>query len=288
MEALRLAQLQIFCAVMEEGSVVAASRRMHCVASNITARLKELEQLLGQDLFAREKGRLIPTPEGRLFYHEAKEVVEKAHSLANFFQPDVPRGILRIGALDVALAHFLPQYMPAFMAAHPDVEIRLLRRASYTLEHMLDDQELDLAITDGPIVHPLLESRFVFTEELVLVAPQNIRSLQDIHWPSTTVLLFHTDCFYRSAFERWMAEQGFVPRAIQTVESYDVIRACVRDGIGISCFPKIIFAHKAPDDVRVLAVQGLRPAPVYCVWRRNGAKPLLHRFINTICPAEAY
>ncbi|ARW09818.1 hypothetical protein S101447_00716 [Acetobacter ascendens] len=83
-----------------------------------------------------------------------------------------------------------------------------------------------------------------------------------------------------------MAEQGFVPRAIQTVESYDVIRACVHDGIGISCFPKTIFAQKEPVDVRVLAVQGLRPAPVYCVWRRNGAKPLLRRFINTICPSE--
>ncbi|GBR48907.1 LysR family transcriptional regulator [Acetobacter pomorum] len=288
MEALRLAQLQIFCAVMEEGSVVAASRRMHCVASNVTARLKELEQLLGQELFAREKGRLVPTPEGRLFYHEAREVVEKAHNLASFFQPDVPRGILRIGALDVALAHFLPQYMPGFMATHPDVEIRLLRRASYTLEHMLEDQELDLAITDGPIAHPLLESRFAFTEELVLVAPPNIQNLHDIHWPGVTVFLFHTDCFYRSAFERWMAEQELTPRAIQTVESYDVIRACVRDGIGISCFPKSIFAQQTPHDVRVLAAPGLRAAPVYCVWRRNGAKPLLHRFVNTICPAEAY
>ena len=67
MNPLRLAQLEMFCAVVEEGTIVAASRRLNCVASNVTARLKELELLVGQELFLREKGRLTLTPEGRLF-----------------------------------------------------------------------------------------------------------------------------------------------------------------------------------------------------------------------------
>lgn len=83
---------------------------------------------------------------------------KKPQPLNIFFKPDVPRGVLRLGALDVALQHFLPQCLPSFMQTFPDVELTVLKRASYTLEQMLMERAVDLALTDGPIQHPLLEA----------------------------------------------------------------------------------------------------------------------------------
>ncbi|WP_338332234.1 LysR family transcriptional regulator [Acetobacter sp. LMG 32666] len=280
MDSLKLAQLRFFCAVMEAGSIVAASRRLNCVASNVTARLRELEQSVGHPLFLREKGRLIETPAGRAFYAQAHEVVQKASALEHFFEPDVPRGVLRLGALDVALHHFLPQRLPSFMQAFADVELQLLKRASYTLERMLMEREVDLALTDGPIEHPLLESCLVFTQHLRLVAPVHVASVAAIDWASTDVLLFNTDCFYRSVFESWMKKNRVTPRRIQTIESYQVIFACVRAGLGVCCSPDVMLPAPHAQGLHVMTPPDLPEAPVYCVWRRDGATPLLMRLVD--------
>ena len=124
MNPLRLAQLQMFCAVVEEGSVVAASRRLNCVASNVTTRLRELEQLLGQELFLRDKGRLSLTLEGRLFYQKASPMVISAQGLTDFFPDASPKGVLVVAALDVALQGYLSRRVPSFIAAYPGVGLK--------------------------------------------------------------------------------------------------------------------------------------------------------------------
>ena len=53
-----LVQLEIFKAVAEHGSISAAATQIHRVPSNLTTRIKQLEQDLGVDLFIREKSRL--------------------------------------------------------------------------------------------------------------------------------------------------------------------------------------------------------------------------------------
>lgn len=285
MDSLKLAQLRFFCAVMEEGSIVAASRRLNCVASNVTARLRELEQVVNQPLFLREKGRLIETPAGRAFYDEAREVVRQASALEHFFEPDVPRGLLRLGALDVALRHFLPQKLPSFMQACPDVELHLLKRASYTLEQMLMAREIDLALTDGPIEHPLLESCLAFTEHLRLVAPAHVADFAQINWAETDVLLFNTDCYYRSVFESWMRRNGIVPRRVQTIESYHVIFSCVQAGLGVCCCPDVMLPVAYAQGLHVMTPPDLPEAPVYSVWRRDGTMPLLMRLVEHLSAA---
>ena len=51
---MELSQLRMFKAVYELGSIARAAQQLHCVPSNITARLKSLEQELGVALFVRE------------------------------------------------------------------------------------------------------------------------------------------------------------------------------------------------------------------------------------------
>ncbi len=49
-----LTQLRMFCCVAETGSVARAAEQLHRVPSNLTTRLRQLEQELGADLFIRE------------------------------------------------------------------------------------------------------------------------------------------------------------------------------------------------------------------------------------------
>ena len=43
---MKLSQLRFFCAVVEYKTIAAAARELHCVPSNVTLRIKELEDSL--------------------------------------------------------------------------------------------------------------------------------------------------------------------------------------------------------------------------------------------------
>ena len=53
-EQMDLVQLRMFCSVAETGSVARAAEQLHRVPSNLTTRLRQLEQEIGEDLLIRE------------------------------------------------------------------------------------------------------------------------------------------------------------------------------------------------------------------------------------------
>ena len=75
---MKLSQLKFFCTVVEHKTIAAAARELHCVPSNVTLRLRELEESLGGELFFRDKNRLYVNPKGRLFYQQARDIVAQA------------------------------------------------------------------------------------------------------------------------------------------------------------------------------------------------------------------
>ena len=66
MGTMDLAGLEIFRAVAAEGGITKAAAKLHRVPSNVTTRVKQLEERLGMALFLRHRRRLVLSPEGRL------------------------------------------------------------------------------------------------------------------------------------------------------------------------------------------------------------------------------
>ncbi len=122
---MKLSQLGFFCAVVERGTIAAAAEQLHCVPSNITTRLRELEGQLGVALFNRERNRLLVTPEDRLLYRHARRLLALADETAALFAGDQAHGALRVGALDVALANHLPQRLARYRRESPGVELHI-------------------------------------------------------------------------------------------------------------------------------------------------------------------
>ena len=63
---MEFSQLRIFQAVAQEGSITRAAERLHRVPSNLSTRLKQLEEQLGVELFVRERQRLQLSPAGKV------------------------------------------------------------------------------------------------------------------------------------------------------------------------------------------------------------------------------
>ncbi|PPA01372.1 LysR family transcriptional regulator, partial [Pseudomonas sp. MWU12-2312b] len=62
---MELSQIRMFKTVAELGSIARAAEMLHCVPSNITARIKALEAELGVALFLREGRGLRISPSGQ-------------------------------------------------------------------------------------------------------------------------------------------------------------------------------------------------------------------------------
>ena len=86
-----LAALRVFRAVAEEGSVTRAAERLHTVQSNVTTRIRQLEELLDIALFDRINRRLVITPAGRLLLDYAERLLvlaEEAREAIRAFDTD--------------------------------------------------------------------------------------------------------------------------------------------------------------------------------------------------------
>lgn len=244
---MKLSQLGFFCAVVERGTIAAAAEQLHCVPSNITTRLRELEGQLGVALFNRERNRLLVTPEGRLLYRHA-------------------------------------QRLARYRRESPGVELHIRPEHSLLLERLLMEGELDLIVTDGPIEHPLLASRLAFRERLLRVTPADLPAPTPEDLASLELYVFGHTCHYRRQVDRWPAESGIQPRATLEIESYPSLFACIEAGLGFACVPESFVARmpSARRGFHAEPVAGLDSSDIHFVWRKQQASPLIQGFIDSI------
>ncbi|TMG95644.1 MAG: LysR family transcriptional regulator, partial [Betaproteobacteria bacterium] len=94
------AALQVFKAVVDEGGISPAARKLHRVQSNVSTRIQQLEASLGTQLFVREKRRLFLSPAGELFLGYVDQLLKISEQARSAVLGDKPRGVLRIGTLE--------------------------------------------------------------------------------------------------------------------------------------------------------------------------------------------
>src|SRR5687768_7360108 len=115
--------LQIFKAVADCGGINAAARKLNRVQSNVTTRIRQLEESLGARLFIRDKRRLALSPAGTLFRGYAEQILRLSEQAREAMLDGAPRGPLRIGTLESTAASRLPPLLSRYHRKHPGVRV---------------------------------------------------------------------------------------------------------------------------------------------------------------------
>ena len=167
---MELVALRTFQAVVEEGGILAASRKLNTVQSNVTGRIRRLEEELGADLFFRKGRGLELAPSGRVLLDYARRMLllERQTSAA-VRQVGESVGELRISSMETFAALHLPMALKAVRAEHPRMELRVYTDTSGVLTEKVLAHKLDCAFVAGPVVHPDLDFAELVVEELVQV-----------------------------------------------------------------------------------------------------------------------
>jgi len=284
-----LAELEIFKAVAELGGVTRAAARLHRVQSNVTTRIKHLEERLGARLFVRERRRLVLSSEGRLFLAYADRLLRLSAEASAAVLGGAPRGTLRLGTLESTAASRLPPLLARYHRRHPAVRIDLVTGTTGALVAAVAEREVEAAFVAEPFTADALDTRPVFREELVLVTPPalaRIRAPRDIG--RTTMIAFTTGCSYRRRLEAWLGGARVVPERVMEFGSYHAIVACVAAGAGIAVVPRSVL--RTVPAARSVAVHALPPAVArawtHLVWRRGERSAALAALLDALPPTR--
>ena len=241
MQGLDLRALEIFRAVAIEGSVSKAAIKLNRVQSNISTRIKQLERRLDKNLFLRHHRGLTLTPDGQLLLTYAERLLQLSIETTEALNTGTPRGVFRIGAMESTAAARLPEILSRYHALYPDVQIELETGTAGGLMDRLRHYDIEIAFIAEPVSFDTIDTRPVFEERLVLVAPKSFPPLENTGEISgKTVIAFEAGCAYRRYLEDWLLDAGIVPGSVMTVSSYLAILACVSAGTGYAVVPQSV------------------------------------------------
>lgn len=166
---MNIVSLQTFLAIVETGSLVRASHKMNVTQSTVTARLKTLEDELGQQLLNRHKSGTTLTPAGTKLLRYARIMTglwrQAKHDTA------LPAGLESICTFgcDRELWHGPGRgFFNGVITGHPEMAVSVIQGSARELETYLNEGMADVIMTfdsaarGNQTVHPLPP------EELVL------------------------------------------------------------------------------------------------------------------------
>src|SRR4029434_6550886 len=190
--------LKIFKAVVDEGGIIAAARKLHRVQSGVTTRIKHLEASLGVELFLRDRRRLTLSPAGEIFLGYVEQLLRLAEQARHAVLSDVPRGVLRLGTLESTAASRLPPLLAHYYQEYPAVRVELATDTTDALVEGVVCRKFDAAFVIERVEAMGLEVLGAFDEELVIIAPRSHPAIGCAHDVCTdTIICFPIGCAYR-------------------------------------------------------------------------------------------
>lgn len=268
---MELSQLAMFKAVADQGSIVRASELLHCVPSNITNRIKILENELGVSLFIRKGRGLIISPSGRLFLSYANKILSLCQESQRALDPTAaPSGNLKIGAIESSAIGRLPRLLSKYHYLYPSVQMQFSTGDWSQLLSDVVNHNLDGAVVAVGIEHADIESAEIYKEELVLIAspaagtirePEDLRGVDIFMWPE--------GCPYRKSLVNWLDLHN-VSSFITSIASYGTILGCVSSGAGVSLVPRGVFEQfRLIGGICGHVLSDLLPVQNYFIWNKH-------------------
>ena len=141
--------LHTFLEVAEQGGVLPASRRIHLSQPAVTARIRQLEEALGVQLFLRSaKGMEMTSAARRLCVH-ARRIRELLREAARDVSGTKAREALSIAASTTIAAHVLPRLLARFQQIHPVAGIELSVGNTEEVLAQVRDGRVPLGLVEG-------------------------------------------------------------------------------------------------------------------------------------------
>jgi len=276
----RIEDFQAFAAVIENGSLTAAARQLGRSLQAVSRSLAAVERDVGVELVHRTTRRLSPTDAGLAFHRRlgaALAEIEAAKLETSNRRADAT-GRLRISGSNAFAPLYIVPALPAFLKAHPKVEIDLALSDSYV---DLVGEGFDVAIRIGQLPDSSLKARLLAnSRRVVFSAPSYFAKHGRPRRPED---LAHHDCIVRTSAREGNAWPFQVDGRIKTVKVAGrfqtsgamAANAAAVEGLGIANAPlwQVRPLIDRGDAELVLTRFEPAPVPIHSVWPATRLPP---------------
>jgi DNA-binding transcriptional LysR family regulator len=239
-----LRQLEIIRAIAETGSFTAAGHKLHVSQSAISRQILLLEDELKEPVFLRVGRRIRITPAGESLLQLSHRVFQdlKDTTAGITDSQESLRGTIRLlGGMTVCLYVF-PSLLTELKRQHPDVDVKVMSASS---EHCLQKLRAgvgDIALLTLPVDQPDLVNVPALQEELLLVTAarhplSRKRKVLPLDLVRQPFVLFESGSNTRRTIDEFFMTARIEPQIVMETENVEIIKAMVRNGLGISIIP---------------------------------------------------
>lgn len=291
---MELMQLEMFVAMVEEGSVHGAAKRVCRTAPAVSMAVGKLERELEVPLFDRSRRyayRLTPAGEALLGY--AKKMLCMRDEVVSAFKglKDLESGCLRIGAIESININLLPHLAQSFHKEYPSVKIEVSCRPSEELLRELRSWELDLALLARLPEENGWEAQLMMRDEIVLIVNPShaLAERKEIRLENlsteTIIMEGSSSSVYGELAKAFNRSRTPLRIHIESA-AIETIKKMVTMNVGVGFVPLLCVREELDrrELVRVKVKELLLERTLWAVRRASAAEsPALKAFMQTVC-----
>ena len=251
--------------IAREGSLSDAGRKLGVSQPTLSSYLSRLENMLGVDLFVREKKKMLPTAAGRIYLEAAEQMIqvkERTYQSIKSLTSQVSETI-KIGATPLRGAIMVAQIFPQFARRFPNVKVEIAEGYMNGLRDMVKNGQVTFALGS---CYDSEDSEFdymiVSNEEVVLGVPSFHRlahlaskdlehlTVADIsEFGDTPFVMMAVGSTVRTISDHILAGNGIRPTIVFESHNNLVLSNMIRSGAGVGFLPRSAMVKDAKDIV---------------------------------------
>jgi LysR family transcriptional regulator, transcriptional activator of nhaA len=246
MDRLNYHHLYYFWRVAKLGKLTQAAEDLRVSQSALSTQIRQLEDMLGQELFTRSGRRLILTEAGRMAFTYADEIFRRGDELMALMttgeRPERLR--VRIGAVATLSRNFQEEFI-APLLERKEVELVLQSGRIEDLLKALSLHSLDLVLSNVPVrrdaENPWRCRRIARQQVSVIGKPGKRKTFRlPAGLVDIPLILPGNSSDIRSGFDALCERWDLTPRIRAEVDDMAMLRLLVRDSDALAILPKVV------------------------------------------------
>jgi LysR family transcriptional regulator, transcriptional activator of the cysJI operon len=243
---LNIESLQMFCLVVDEGSISQAARLSYVSQPAVTRQIHQLENFYGALLFDRTDGTMRITEAGKILYPFAKSIVYDFHRSKESVKQAMGEyhSNLHVGASFTIGEYLLPSLLGRFKKQMPDIKVSLTIKNTPGVLEDLSNDVIDMALVEGLVENKeYIVEKFADDELILVCSPEHVwgQQIQIDELINELMIWRESGSGTRLIVENTLREYG----SLEKMESYmelgstQAIKSAVEAGLGISILPRL-------------------------------------------------
>lgn len=236
---MKIRNLKIFLAVVESGSISKAARQLYISQPSVSQAVAELERECGGRLFERLSHKLYLTDLGKQVLGHARHIIASMEEMERQIGNTAAVSRLKIGATVTIGTCVIGPLLKEFRRRQPGTDVQVLVENTKTIEQLLLESRLDLALVEGSVKSRELICRPMMSDQLILVCPPGhpFSGRKSVHLEELSqepMVLREPGSGTRALFEQTMQNAGYPVVSQWVCNNSEAIKQAVADGFGLT------------------------------------------------------